>query len=122
MKSANPFVVVNNCEEAIHYYRQIFGGDIKILNNHGGKILHAELHINGSMIHFSDSYGQNYAAGQNTKIILQFESEEEIRNVFETLLADGDATIDLQDTFFGALHGQVTDKYGIGWVMNYFRS
>ncbi|MFD0695774.1 VOC family protein [Paenibacillus sp. GCM10027628] len=122
MKSANPYIVVNDCEEAIRYYQQILGGEIKILNNHGGKILHAELHINSSLIHFADSYGQNYAAGQNTKIILQFESEEEIRNAFETLLADGDTTIDLQDTFFGALHGQVTDKYGISWVMNYFRT
>ncbi|NEW08942.1 VOC family protein [Paenibacillus sp. SYP-B3998] len=121
MKSANPFIVVTNCEEAIHYYQRIFGGEIHILNQHGGKILHAELHVGNSLIHFSDTYGQTYTAGQNTKIILQFETEEEIRHVFETLLIDGNATIELQDTFFGALHGQVTDKNGIGWVLNYFR-
>ncbi|PXA44562.1 VOC family protein, partial [Staphylococcus pseudintermedius] len=26
----------------------------------------------------------------------------------------------LQKTFFGAIHGQVIDRYGINWVMNYF--
>ncbi|WLD93317.1 glyoxalase/bleomycin resistance/extradiol dioxygenase family protein [Alkalihalobacillus sp. AL-G] len=121
MKSANPFVIVENCKEVVEHYQKIFGGDIKVLNEHPGKVLHAELHIGDTLIHFSDSYGQEYTIGDNTKIILLFESEEEIRRVYDVLGENGKVTVELQDTFFGALHGQVFDKNNINWVMNYFK-
>lgn len=122
MKSANPFVIVDNCKEAVEYTQGIFGGEIKILHEHAGKVLHAELHMDGgSLIHFSDSYGRPFTRGENVKIIVQFDSEDEIRRVYDSLLADGKATVELQDTFFGALHGEVLDKNGIEWVLNFFR-
>ncbi|MCG8397653.1 VOC family protein [Bacillus atrophaeus] len=122
MKSASPFVVVDNCKESVEYYQSIFGGgDIKILNKHEGKIMHAELHLGSSLIHFSDTFGRIPKA-ENVKIILQLESEEEIRETYDLLLQDGEVTVELQDTFFNAIHGQVTDnKNGICWVLNYMK-
>ncbi|PSA91282.1 hypothetical protein C6370_17145 [Bacillus atrophaeus] len=121
MKSASPFVVVDNCKESVEYYQSIFGGDIKILNKHEGKIMHAELHLGSSLIHFSDTFGRIPKA-ENVKIILQLESEEEIRETYDSLLQDGEVTVELQDTFFNAIHGQVTDnKNCICWVLNYMK-
>jgi PhnB protein len=124
MRSASPFVVVDNCKEAVEYYQGVFGGEIKVLFSQGEQWMHAELHVGGGKIHFADTMGNAGAKspGENVKIILDMDSEEEMRKVFEALSKDGKVMIELQDTFFGALHGQVTDKHQVGWVMNYFRS
>ncbi|UUZ82463.1 VOC family protein [Paenibacillus sp. P26] len=122
MKSASPYVIIENVKESIEYYQSVFGGEIKILNEHAGKVLHAELHLGASLIHFSDPYGRT-PNNENVKIMIQFDSEEEIRKAYDTLKADGQVTVELQDTFFGALHGQVTDnRNNIGWVLNYFKA
>lgn len=121
MKNASPYVIVDNVEESVEYYQGIMGGEIKILNKQEGRVMHAELHLGGGHVHFSDSYGRT-PKGENIRIILQCESEEEIRKVFDGLKADGQVAVELQDTFFGALHGQVTDgKNQITWVLNFFK-
>lgn len=122
MRSASPYVLVENCQAAIEHYQRLFGGEIKVLNEHAGVVMHAELHFGGTHIHFSDTYKQTYTPGDVVKIILVLESEEEIRRVYEGLSDGGKVTVELQHTFFGALHGQVTDKNNIGWVLNYFKA
>jgi hypothetical protein len=44
-QDASPFVVVENVKETLDYYQSIFGDEIKILNKHEGKVMHAELHF-----------------------------------------------------------------------------
>lgn len=122
MKSASPFVIVDNCKEAIEYYQNIFGGEVKILNEHAGKLMHAELHLGSSLIHFADSMGKVFSKGENVKIILQFEYEDEIKKAYQALSSEGQVVVELQETFFGALHADLTDKNNIEWVLNYFRS
>ncbi|WP_410512909.1 hypothetical protein PaeBR_23720 [Paenibacillus sp. BR2-3] len=55
---------------------------------------------------------------------MQFNNEEETRNIYNKIGADGgQVLVELQNTFFGALHGQVADsKNGIIWVLNCFVS
>ncbi|WNS42250.1 VOC family protein [Paenibacillus sp. MMS20-IR301] len=121
MISASPYVIIQNVQESVEYYKSVFGGEIKVLNEHNGKLLHAELHLGQTLIHFSDDYGRG-AKTENVSIILSLGSEEQLRGIYEQLTSDGgQATVELQKTFFGALHGQVTDsKNGITWVMNCF--
>ncbi|MET3292020.1 UNVERIFIED_CONTAM: PhnB protein [Brevibacillus sp. OAP136] len=121
MKSASPFVIVEDCGAAVEHYQRILGGEIKVLNEHAGKIMHAELHIGSTLIHFSASYGKPFTSGDQVKIILLCETEEEARRVFEQLGANGQVTFPLQDTFFGALHGQLIDHNNITWVLNCFK-
>jgi PhnB protein len=122
MRSASPFVIVDDVQQAVDYYQSILGGDIKVLNRQEGRLLHAELHLGGSHIHFSDSYGKLPKA-QHIKIILDFDSEEELKKAYHALAEKGTLNVELQDTFFGALHGEVTDHLNhIGWVMNYFKN
>ncbi|WP_053365255.1 VOC family protein [Bacillus sp. FJAT-27245] len=122
MRSASPYVLVDNCQEAIEYYQGILGGEVKVLNEHAGNLLHAELHFgNGSYIHFAFKFKQEPVPGDMVKIILTFDTEDEMRNAYTSLSEEGKVTVEIQDTFFGALHAQVTDKYGVNWVMNYFK-
>jgi PhnB protein len=123
MKNASPFILVKDVRESVDYYQSIFGGDINMLNEHAGKLLHAELHLGSSLIHFADTYGQQNET-KDANVILQFDSEDEIRSVYDKLTSDGGKIqVKLADTFFGALHGQVTDsKNGISWVLNQMKS
>ena len=122
MLSASPFIIVDSVRDALDYYQPIFGGEIKILNENKGTIYHAELHLGSSLLHFAFSYDR-IPKGENVRIIMQFASEEEIKNVFELLAKEGSIVVPLEDTFFGALHGEVIDaNNGICWVLNHFRS
>ncbi|MCC3379019.1 VOC family protein [Paenibacillus farraposensis] len=121
MKSASPYIIVNDVQQTVDYYQSVLGGEIKVLNKQEGKFLHAELHLGNSLIHFSDSYGKPLKA-QHVQIILDCESEEELKRAYHAFAEKGTITVELQDTFFGALHGQVTDHLNqIEWVMNYFK-
>ncbi|WP_150272646.1 VOC family protein [Paenibacillus tepidiphilus] len=121
MISASPYVIIQQVQESVEYYQSVLGGDIKVLNEHQGKWLHAELHLGQTLIHFSDDYGRG-AKTENVSIILQLDSEGQLQAIYDRLKADGGTvTVELQKTFFGALHGQVSDvKNGITWVMNCF--
>jgi PhnB protein len=119
--SAYPYILVDNVKETVEYYQSKIGGEVKVLNQQDGKYLHAELLLGNSPLHFSDTYGKQ-PTSENNKIMLQFGSEDELRKVYDALKEDGEVVIELQDTFFGALHGQVMDnKNKITWVMNCFK-
>lgn len=123
MISASPYIIIENVQESVDYYKSVFGGEVKVLNEHKGKLLHAELHLGGAVIHFSDDYGKGRKT-EHVSILLTLDQEAELRSIYEQLAADGGKVmVELQKTFFGALHGQVTDvKNGITWVMNCFTS
>ncbi|MBS4032233.1 MAG: hypothetical protein KGZ63_12555 [Clostridiales bacterium] len=65
-------------------------------------------------------WGNEFTKGENVKIIVQFESEDEIKKAYTALKDNGQVLIEFQKTFFGALHAEIVDKYGIQWILNYF--
>lgn len=128
MKKIIPHLYVENCKEAVEYYKGIFGADVKnvqssdgmeMFKGYEGKIIHAELHIPGDMlIYLADTF-DNVKPGNNVCLVLDFESEEEINRTFDQLKAQGQVLMELQDTFWNARHGSLLDKYGITWQLNY---
>lgn len=119
MKSASSYIFVDNCLNVMEYYRDLFGGKITNIQKTGdGKCLHAELHLGNSIIHFSDTFGAT-KEGDNVRISLECESEEEIRSVYDSLSKAGKITAELQDTFWGAIHANLVDQFGIGWLLNF---
>lgn len=119
MKSASPYIFVDNCLEVIEFYRNLIGGEIlNVQKSEDGKCLHAELTVGTSIIHFSDTFGQTQQ-GNNVRISLECDSEEEIRRVYQSLIVDGNITYELQDTPWGAVHANLVDQFGIGWLLSY---
>jgi PhnB protein len=57
--------------------------------------------------------------GNSVSLVLNCSSEKEIRNSYEKLSAGGYATHPLEDTFWGALFGELTDRHGNRWLLNY---
>jgi PhnB protein len=60
-----------------------------------------------------------FVAGTNFSITVSVESEEEARRIFEALSAEGTITMPLEKTFWAALFGMFTDRFGINWMIDY---
>lgn len=129
MKQFYPRLVIENCNEAIEFYQSILSGEVKnaqladgkeMFKGHEGKYIHAELHFgDGYAIYFNDVFGGEPVIGTGIQLGLILESQEEIDRIFKELSAGGQVKMELQDTFWGARYGKLTDKYGITWELNY---
>ncbi|MGE6258277.1 VOC family protein [Heyndrickxia sporothermodurans] len=129
MKRIVPHITIENCKEAIEYYAMTLNGEIQrtqladgieMFKGHEGKYIHSELHFpNGFALYFNDVFGNVPVKGNNIEIGLELESEEEINKIYEALAKDGQVKMELQNTFWNATYGKVTDKYGITWELNY---
>jgi PhnB protein len=132
MKTITANLSVSNCGEALEYYQSIFGGEIKntqkadgvdMFKGHEGKYIHSELHITENcVLYLTDIFSREHNPGNNFQLVLELDSEEEISRHFDTLSKDGKVQFPLGDTFWGAKHGVVKDKYGITWGLNYTKS
>ena len=129
MKHIVPEIYVMNCGEALGFYREVFGGEIKNLqmSDHNalfrhapGKVVHAELHVNNKCIfYFADIFNQKRSKVGNVSLMLHMDTEEEIGRVYGALSKDGRVGMELRETMTGALHAIVTDRYGAPWSLNY---
>ena len=124
-----PYLMFNGtCEEALNFYSTTIGGEIKHLSRFEGspaesmsedkqKIMHAHFEGNGVVFMASDGAGPVGNAG-NIHLCLDFSDRNAMDNVFNAMAAGGNISMPLEDTFWGARFGMLTDKYGINWMFN----
>lgn len=83
-------------------------------------ILHSTLTKNGFVLMASDMVGEGgLIKGNAVSLMLHCGSEKEIRAVYKKLCNGGKATHPVENTFWGALFGDLTDKYGNQWLLHY---
>ena len=83
-------------------------------------ILHATL-VKGSLVLMgSDMVGEKgLIKGNNVSLAINCSSDEEIQNFYEKLSAGGNKDHALEESFWGATFGDLTDKYGNHWLLNF---
>jgi PhnB protein len=124
-----------NAEEAMNFYKGVFGGEITITrwgemppnpkmpisNSWKNKIMHGSLEIvKGVTIYFTDSMKERKVNSDNNVYIhVEFDSENDVRKAYEILSEDGKVNMPLDKTFWGAIYGDLLDKYGIFWGLHY---
>lgn len=124
-----------NCLEAMHFYQQALGGELALQTigetpmaemmpeKMRNCILHATLVKDDWMLLGSDMVGdQGLIHGNAVSLCLNCSSEEEIRNSYTRLADGGRATHPLENTFWGALFGGLTDKFGNHWLLHFDKS
>jgi len=133
MATLNPFVKFNDgkCREAMEFYKSVFGGEVEFMTVAGSPmekdmpaekkdlIMHSTLTKNGWMLIGSDMMRDKAVVGDNVGLSLSCESDEEIKTIFAKLSEGGNVFMPLEDAFWGATFGMVTDKYGIEWMLNF---
>lgn len=133
MKHINGYLTFNgNCREAMTFYQDCFGGEL-FLQSIGDSpvaeqmptqmkahIMHATLTIGNVVLMGSDMAPHTgLITGNNVSLLINCESEAEIKERYEKLLAGSIAHQPLGDSFWGAIFGHLTDKFGINWLLNY---
>ncbi len=83
------------------------------------RVMHAEVAAEGVVIYVSDSMGEDIQVGNNVQINLNCDSEEQVRWLYDCLVEGGKVEMELQDTFWGAFYGSVTDRFGVTWSFNF---
>ena len=133
MVRAIPYLAFDgNCREAMEFYQRCLGGNLSIMkvgDGPGGenlppaareKVMHAQLEVGSVMVMAADYQGEGKpVAGTKVCIMLDCETEEEIRRVHADLSAGGQIGTPLAEQFWGAVYGDFTDRYGIGWMVNW---
>ncbi|OFY85410.1 MAG: glyoxalase [Bacteroidetes bacterium RIFCSPLOWO2_12_FULL_35_15] len=137
MAAVNPYLTFNgNCEEAFNFYKSVFGGEFPYIGrfkdmpseqpipeSEKEKIMHVSLPIGKETILMgsdsSNAFGQATIIGNNFSISVNADNEEEATKLFNGLSSGGKVTMPLNKTFWGALFGMFTDKFGINWMVNY---
>ena len=132
MQAIIPYLNFNgNAAEALGFYANALNGNIVYSQTFGDanmaqeesmkdKILHAVFESGNLKFLVSDCPpGVNVSSGNQVSLSMNFESLEAIEKVFSALGEDGTVTMLLQDTFWGARFGMLTDKFGIHWMFNH---
>jgi PhnB protein len=128
----NPYLVFNgDCETAIKFYQQTLGGEITMMMTHAGtpmeahtppewhgKILHASLKIGDTVLMASDAPPDRYEKPKGFSVSLVLEDTAEAERIFKTLSEGGSVQMPIQQTFWAARFGMLTDKYAIPWMIN----
>lgn len=127
---ATPYLSFNNqCEEALNFYAKALQGELNLMRvsdspkeyqtpGDENKIMHAELKIGSTSVLASDAFGYPVSPGSNNSVCLNFSDVKEMEAAFNNMKAGGKVTMDLQDTFWGARFGMLTDKFGVNWMFN----
>jgi PhnB protein len=129
---ATPYLMFDGkAKEALEYYCEVFGGEISNLQTYGeadyptppeahDRVIHAQFRKDDLILMVSDAFpGNSVVVGSNISLTLEFESDEEIQNVYVALKQKGTVFMELQDTFWGAKYAKVQDAYGVIWDLNY---
>ena len=139
MASINPYLIFNGtCEAAFLFYQSVFGGEFPYIGKFkdmpaedncppptaedAERIMHVSLPIGkDSVLMGSDSNSKSgdVIFGGNFSISISTESTEEADKLFNGLSAGGNVIMAMEKTFWGAYFGMFTDKFGIGWMINF---
>ncbi len=133
MTQINSYLTFNgNCREAMTFYKECLGGELtlqtigesplseKMPPQMKDCVLHSTLSKGSLLLMGSDMVSeQGLKKGNAVSLSLNCSSEDEIRTCYKKLSSGGKPDHPLEDTFWGALFGDLTDKFGNHWLLNY---
>ena len=121
------------CEEALEFYRKAIGAEIGIVIKYKdspeatppgmlpagfeNKVMHALFRVGGSSIMASDGCETN-STFSGFSLSLAMTKEADADTAFNALAEGGQVQMPLQKTFWSPRFGMLTDRFGIGWMIN----
>jgi PhnB protein len=120
--SLNPYINIKGCSDAIAFYKKAFGATEKLrMLMPDGKIAHAELEIEGSLLMMADEnpdWGTKSpeTLGGNPLTIGLYVPD--VDQSFQKAIDAGATVImPVKDEFYGDRVGQVFDPFGYKWMI-----
>jgi PhnB protein len=119
-----------NAKEAMEFYKDVFGGeltiqtmaeagpDMQMPGANPDDVMHARL--KGSFEIMASDSGK--ASDKMAKVELAINGpsadEAKMREMFDKLAGGGEVKMKLQKMPWGDIYGQITDKFGVDWMMD----
>lgn len=126
----NPYLnFEKQTKEAMEFYHSIFGGELNIQTfgesgmsedpEEKDLVIHANLKSGELLIMASDG-GKDHPIhmGDNIHMSLGGDDEKTLTKWFKALAEGGKVDMELQKQFWGDIYGQLTDKFGVHWMVN----
>ncbi|MCC6264626.1 MAG: VOC family protein [Bryobacterales bacterium] len=120
------------CEEAIGFYKRTLGAVVGVLFRFNespepapegllppgfeNKIMHAEIQVGDVKILVSDGCHEA-ATFVGFRLALTVPTVEDADRTFDALAEGGTIDMPICQTFWSPRYGQVTDKFGVGWMV-----
>lgn len=128
----NTYLTFNgNCREAMMFYKECLGGALTLQTvaesplaeqmpaKMKAGILHSTLQKDSLVLMGTDMVGeQGLQKGNAVSLMLRCDSEQEMNEYYSRLSKDGTAVSPPQKTYWGALFGNLTDKFGHHWLLH----
>ena len=121
------------CQEAIDFYAEAVGArpeqvmrfdespdpvpEGMLQPGYEHKVMHAAVRIDNTTLLMSDGCGTEPPAA-GFSLALQVATEAEADRAFAALAEGGQVTMPLGKTFWSPKFGMLTDRFGIGWMVN----
>ncbi len=119
-----------NCREAMNFYKDCLGGELvfrmvgesPFSGNLPGKmkkvVLQATLTKGELLLVGTDMVGEGgLRRGNSVSLMLNCSNETEMREYYAQLSRDGRQLYPISLTVYGALHGDLMDKFGNNWLL-----
>lgn len=135
MTHINAYLNFNGkCREAMTFYHQCLGGELNLQkvsespmaaqmpSELGAHILHGILTNHHIVLMGSDMRGNSLVPGNSVGLCLNCSSDDELNSYFNKLAQGGQVVTPLHQTFWGGTYGELTDKYGMYWMLNHSKN
>ncbi len=122
------------CEEAVEFYEKALGARRVMLMRFDDapeqppegmlapgwekKVMHAAITIGECMVMMSDGCSSDEGSFDGFRLSIAPESEEEAAKIFSALADGGSIEMPLGKTFWSPCYGMLTDRFGVGWMVN----
>lgn len=119
------------CEEAFTLYERVMGGSIELMMKYGqspaadavppewhDKIFHLRFVVNGQVIMGADSLPGEYEEPRGIRVSVEADNPEQAEEIFQGLARGGTVDVPMAETPWAHRFGQVTDAYGVPWIIN----
>ncbi len=125
-----PYLTFNGqAGPAMKFYHSILGGELTLQTFGDSKmaqkpeendlIIHAALKSEGLSFMASDAMPSRQAKfGDNVHMSISGSESERLTKIFNGLSQGGKVDMPLAKQFWGDTYGQLTDRYGIHWMVN----
>jgi PhnB protein len=119
------------CEEAFRFYERMLAGKVVFSMKWGEspmadqappewheKIIHSTLIIDGVRLSGGDVLPKDYKLPQGFSLMMSTSDALAAERAFNALAEGGSIAVPMQETFWAARFGVVTDRFGIPWSIN----
>ena len=132
MTLLNPYISFRGtAREAMEFYRSVFGGELDLSTfsdfqmpdvgeDEANLIMHGQLAAPGglTLMGADTPRSMELAEGSNITISLSGDDDTELRGYWDKLAEGGTVTMPLEVAPWGDAFGQLTDKFGVSWMVN----